>query len=159
MCMGFNDCEFSISDNNSHISSIAQWRTSQKVAAKQNFSIEFEDRKTNRLMSFRFWKGITFCEVFICRSGLPSTSLTGELGSLSRLLSVLSLGLISLPAQDVQWTSYGPLTTIPPSRAVCKVAFHSIGSTFRHSCTSPATVCSGGSVFFSVLQCLLVSLG
>ena len=98
-------------------------------------------------MSLCFWKGVIVFKVFICRSGLPSTGLTGELGSLSRLLSVVSLGLIFLPAQDVQWTLYGPFITIPPSPAVCKVASHSIGSTFRHSCTSPATVCSGGSVF------------
>ena len=34
--------------------------------------------------------GQEICRVVVCRSGLPSTELTGELGSLARLLSVVS---------------------------------------------------------------------
>ena len=41
-------------------------------------------------MSVRFWKGEELCRVLVCRNGLPSSELTGELGSVSRLLSVVS---------------------------------------------------------------------
>ena len=41
-------------------------------------------------MSVRFWKGEDLCRVLVCRNGLPSSELTGELGSLARLLSVVS---------------------------------------------------------------------
>ena len=41
-------------------------------------------------MSVRFWKGEDLCRVLVCRNGLPSSELNGELGSLARLLSVVS---------------------------------------------------------------------
>ena len=41
-------------------------------------------------MSMRFLKGTELCKVLFCRSGLPTSDLTGELGSLFRLLSVVS---------------------------------------------------------------------
>ena len=62
----------------------------EHVTSAQHFSIEFEDCRTNRLMSLRFWRGTKLCRVFIGRSALPATDLTGEVGSLSRLLSVVS---------------------------------------------------------------------
>ena len=62
----------------------------EQIAITQCFGIEFENVGLNRLMSVRFWNGDSLCRVFVCRSGLPSADLTGELGSLSRLLSVVS---------------------------------------------------------------------
>ena len=62
----------------------------EQVATTQCFAIEYEEAGTNRLMSLRFWKNDTLCRVFICRSRLPSSDLTCEMGSLSRLLSVVS---------------------------------------------------------------------
>ena len=62
----------------------------EQIATTQCFAIDFESVGVNRLMSVKFWKGDFLCRVFVCRSGLPSTDLTGELGSISRLLSVVS---------------------------------------------------------------------
>ena len=60
------------------------------VAAEQCFALVFEDKGTGRFMCIRFWKGQDLCQVVVCRSGHPSTDLTGELGSLARLLSAVS---------------------------------------------------------------------
>ena len=64
--------------------------TAEHVATEQCFAIEFEDKGASRFMSLRNWKGQEICRVVLSRSGLPSTELTGELGSLDRLLSVVS---------------------------------------------------------------------
>ena len=61
------------------------------VAAEQCFDLEFEDKGTSRFMCLRFCKGQDLYQVVVCRSGLPSTDLTGELGSLSRLFSAVSI--------------------------------------------------------------------
>ena len=61
----------------------------EQIAATQCFGLEYERVGVNKLMSVRFWKGDSLCRVFVCRSGLPSADLTGELGSLSRFLSVV----------------------------------------------------------------------
>ena len=62
----------------------------EEVSFTQHFSVEFETWDTNRLRSIRFWKGYFLCKTYICRTGIPSTGLSGELISLSRLLSVVS---------------------------------------------------------------------
>ena len=54
-----------------------------QIATTQHFAVEFEDQGVNRLMSVKFWKGDTLCRIYVCRCGLPSSDLTGELGSLS----------------------------------------------------------------------------
>ena len=41
-------------------------------------------------MSLPIWKGHELCRKTVCRSWLPSSELAGELGSLARLLSVVS---------------------------------------------------------------------
>ena len=62
-------------------------------------------------MSIRFWKGDSLCKTFLCRSGIPSTGLSGKLGALSRLLSVVST------RADVVACSvfYGAIPGIPDS--------------------------------------------
>ena len=62
----------------------------EHVATEQCFGLEFEDKGASRIMSLRFWKISELCRVLVCRSGMPSTELTGELGSYARLLSVPS---------------------------------------------------------------------
>ena len=52
--------------------------------------VEFEDFECNRFMSMHFLKGTELCKVLFCRSGLPTSDLTGDLGSLFRLLTVVS---------------------------------------------------------------------
>ena len=61
-----------------------------QVTAEQCFGIEYEDNGLNRFLTVRFWKGQSLCRVLICRSGLPASGISGELGSLARLLSVVS---------------------------------------------------------------------
>ena len=61
----------------------------EHITVEQCFAVEFEDKGPNRYMTVRYWKGQNLCRVFICRSELPATDLTGELGSLSRLMSVV----------------------------------------------------------------------
>ena len=41
-------------------------------------------------MFVRIWKGTGLCKVLICRSGLPASDLTGEMGTLYRLMSAVS---------------------------------------------------------------------
>ena len=132
---------------------------SNQVAASQHFGIEFEKRGTNRYMSLRFWNGAQLCRVFICRSGLTGTGLSEELGSLSRLLSVIST------TPDVVAFSGCAVDLI---RTVDKHPTYPRGvqSCFRFECLDLQTLMHkmNYSVFghidmFSVLQCLLVSLG
>ena len=62
----------------------------EQITTEQCFAIEFEDWGPNRYMTVRYWEGQNLHRVLICRSQLPATDLTGELGSLSRLLSAVS---------------------------------------------------------------------
>ena len=91
----------------------------EQIATSQCFRIEFENVGLNRLMSVKFWKGDSLCRVFVCRSGLPSTDLTAELSSLSRLFSVVST------RADIVACSGFPVelikTTMISSHAQCRV--------------------------------------
>ena len=62
----------------------------EQITSEHCFSFEFEKKKSFRFMSVRFWKGNELCRVFVCRTALPTADLTGELGCLTRLLSVTS---------------------------------------------------------------------
>ena len=73
-----------------HVFNCAMEVVAEQVAATQCLAIEHENSGTNRLMSFTFWQGNSLCRVFVCPRGLPSSDLTGDLGSLSRLLSLVS---------------------------------------------------------------------
>ena len=114
---------------------------------------------SHRFMSVRFWKENTLCRVFICRSGLPSPNLNGELGSLARLLSSIS------PKVDIVASSGCPADFI---RVVDQSDYFSKGvqSCFRFSQFSLETLMhkssrsSFGHIgFFSVLRGLVISLG
>ena len=62
----------------------------EHVTTEQCFAIEFEAAGVYRYMTVKFWKGHELCRVFICRSSLPASDLTGELGSLAQFLSAVS---------------------------------------------------------------------
>ena len=131
----------------------------EQVVASQHFGVEFERRGANRFMSLRYWKGAKLCRIFICRSSLTTVVLTEELGSLSRLLSVIST------APDVVAISGCAVDLI---RTVDQHPSYPRGvqSCFRFESLDLRTLMHkmNYSVFghidmFSVLQSLLVSLG
>ena len=131
----------------------------EQVTAQQCFAIEFEDKGIYRYMLLRFWKENELCRVFVCRSSLPSTDLSGELESLSRLLSV-----VSTRAEIVASSSC--LAAL--ARTIDNSAFSTRGvqSCFRFESLSlprlmhkPSYSFFGHIDFFSVLQSLNISLG
>ena len=131
----------------------------EQVTASQHFGVEFERKGSNRLMTLRFWKGAKLCRVFICRSGLSGTGLAEELGSLSRLLSVVStasdiVAISGCPVDLIRTVDRHP--SYPRGVQSC-FRFESLNlQTLMHK----ANYCVFGHIdMFSVLQCLLVSLG
>ena len=110
-------------------------------------------------MSVKFWKGDSLCRVFICRSGLLSTDLNRELGSLSRILSVVStkadiVACSECPVELIQTIDHSDYF----SRAVqsCFRFEHLRLQTMMHK---PTYSLFGRIDFFSVLKSLIVSLG
>ena len=110
-------------------------------------------------MSIKFWKGSELCRVFICRSSRTTTDVTGELGSLSRLLSAVSTkpGIVACS---------GCHPDLP--RAIDESEYHNQGvqSCLRFEHLSLARLMHKTSYsvfgkidFLSVLQALMVSLG
>ena len=110
-------------------------------------------------MSIKFWNGSELCRVFICRSSQITTDVTGELGSLSRLLSAISTkpGIVACSGCHSQ---------LP--RAIDESEYYKQGVQsclrFEHFSLPNLLHKSSYSVFgkidfFSVLQALVVSLG
>ena len=131
----------------------------EQIAATQCVGLEYERAGVNRLMSVRFWKGDSLCKVFVCRSGLPTLDLTGELGSLSRFLSVVST------KADVVACSGCPVEMICIIDR-CALFSRAVQSCFRFEHLDLQTMMHkhtysvfGRIDFFSVLKSLLVSLG
>ena len=131
----------------------------EQIAATQCFGLEYERVGVNKLMSVRFWKGDSLCRVFVCRSGLPSTDLTGKLGSLSRFLSVVST------KADIVACSGCPVELICTIDR-CALFPRAVQSCFRFEhldlqtmMRKPTYSVFGRIDFFSVLKSLLVSLG
>ena len=131
----------------------------EQVTAQQCFALECEDLGIYTYMSPRFWKGTELCRDFVCRSSLPSTDLAEELGSLSRLVSVVSTradivacsGCLSALARTIDNSEFSTcglqscfrFESLPLSRLMHKSSY----SVFGHI------------DFFSVLQSLMISLG
>ena len=129
----------------------------EQTTAEQCFAIEFEDRGPNRYMTLRYWEGQNLHRVLICRSQLPATDLTGELGSLSRLLSVVSTKADIVACSG---SSVDLLRTIDPlfSRAVQSCfRFDQLNLSKKMHKTSYSVF--GHIDFFSVLRGLVISLG
>ena len=131
----------------------------EQITSEQCFSVEFEKKKTFRFMSIRFWKGSELCRVFVCRSALPSTDITGELGCLPRLLSVTSTSV------DIVACSGDPIGLI---QTLNQSSFFSRGiqTCFRFDNLDLPTLMHklsysvfGKIDFFSVLQALIVAVG
>ena len=123
----------------------------EHVVAEQCFALEFEERGLNRFMSVRFWKDQHLCE-------LPATGLTGDLRSLSRLLSLTSTKI------DVVACSGGPadlIRTINQSpnftRSTQAVRFEQLD--LPHLLNKMSYSVFGHIELFSVLRGLLISLG
>ena len=131
----------------------------EQVTNEQCFFVEFEKRKTFRFMSVRFWKGSELCRVFVCRSALPTTNLTGELGCLARLLSVTSTRV------DIVACS-GDTTGLIQTLNQSSFFNRGIQTCFRFDSLDLPTLMHklsysvfGKIDFFSVLQALVISLG
>ena len=110
-------------------------------------------------MSVRFWKGEDLCRVLVCRNGLPSSELTGELGSLARLLSVVSTKTDIVACSEC---SFDLLRTIDQSPYFTR----SVQSCFRFEQVDLSRLMHklnysvfGHIDFFSVLRGLVISLG
>ena len=131
----------------------------EQITAEQCFAIEFEDKGPNRYMTVRYWEGQNLQRVLICRSQLPATDLIGELGSLSRLLSVVSTkaDIVAYSGSSVdllRTVDYSPLF----SRAVQSCfRFDQLNLSKMMHKTSYSV--SGRIDFFSVLRGLVISLG
>ena len=111
------------------------------------------------LTSLRFWKGRKLCRVTVCRSGLPSSELAGELGSLARLLSVVStkvdiVACSGCPAHLLRTIDEMPTTT----RAV-QSCFRFSQLNLPHLMHKIRYSVFGHIDFFSVLKGLVISLG
>ena len=130
-----------------------------QVTAEQCFGIEYEDNGLHRFLTVRFWKGQSLCRVLICRSGLPASWISGELGSLARLLSVVSTraGVVACSGVPVEL-----LQTLDQSPHFAR----GVQSCFRFEQLSLSKLMHKTSYnvfghidFFSVLKALMISLG
>ena len=132
----------------------------EQVTSAQHFSIEFEDSGTDRLMFLRYWRETKLCTIFICRSALPAADLYGELGSLSRLLSVVSTDpdIVACSGCSVDYIRTIDQHHHSYSRGTQSCyRFESLDlQLLMHKFTYSVF---GRIDMFSVLQCLLVSLG
>ena len=110
-------------------------------------------------MSVKYWNQLELCRVYVCRSSLPATDVTGELGSLARLLSAVSTrpDMVACSGCPVEFAK-----TIDQSEYFTQ----GVQSCFRFEHLSLARLMHktsysvfGHKDFFSVLQALMVSLG
>ena len=101
-----------------------------------------------RSMSVRFWKDKELCWLFVCRSGLPTTDLTGELCSLVRLLSVTSTGADIVACSGAQLRSSKPSMNQFSFPVVYRAAFDSKNWSLPRCCTNLATASSEKLIFF-----------
>ena len=129
------------------------------VSTSQCFALEFEDEGASRFMSLRYWKGQHLCRVVICRSGLPTTDLTGELGSLARLLSAVStkadiVACFGCPSDLVR-----TLDEIPTSTRAVQSCFRFSQLNLPKLIHKRSYSVFGHLNFFSVLRGLIISLG
>ena len=131
----------------------------EHVATEQCFALEFEDKGTNRFMSLRFWKGLEICRVVVCRSDLLSSELTSEVGSLARLLSVVSTKADIMASSGCSSDLIRTIDEMPCFTQVVQNCFR-FGhlDLFRLMHKSSYSV-FGHIDFFSVLRGLMISLG
>ena len=110
-------------------------------------------------MTVKFWRGYELCRVFICRSSLPATDVTGELGSLARFLSAVSTqpDVVACSRCHVDFAKTKDQSDYFSQGVQCCFRFEQLSlPTLMHK--SKYSV-FGQIDFFSVLQALMVSLG
>ena len=142
-----------------HIFPSALSDIAEQVTVEQCFAIEFETAGVYRYMTAKFWKGHELCRVLICRSSLPASDVTGELGCLARFPSAVATqpdvvacsGCHVDLAKTIDQSDYFP---------------QGIQSCFRFEQLSLPTLMHkpkysvfGQIDFFSWLQAMMVSLG
>ena len=130
-----------------------------QISTLQCFALEFEDQGPNRFMPVRFWKGQYLCRIVACRSGLPTTDLVGELGSMARLLSAISTKADVVACSGCPSDLIRTIDEIPTSVRAVQSCFR-----FNHFNLSKLMHERNYSVFghidfFSVLRGLVISLG
>ena len=142
-----------------HIFNCALEDVGDHVTSEQCFGLEFVSTGNYRFMYLRFWKAAKLCRVFICRSALPTTSLNGDFGSLARLLSAISLKADIVCCSG---SSVDLIRTLNHSQYFAKgvlrcFRFESLN--LRNLMHKSSYSVFGRIDFFSVIQCLMVSLG
>ena len=142
-----------------HLFNCTMSHLAEQITTELCFAIEFEDRGPRRYMTVRYWEGQNLHRVLICRSQLPATDLTGELGSLSRLLSAVSTKADIVACSE---SSVDLLRTVDYSPLFCRA----VQSCFRFDQLDLPKVMHKTSYsvfgyidFFSVLRGLVISLG
>ena len=110
-------------------------------------------------MSPRYCKGQELYRVTVCRSGLPSTELSGELGSLARLLSVVSTKAGINACSGCRVELIRTIDEMPTSTRAVQSCFrfsHLVLSRLMHKMSYSVF---GYIDFFSVLRGLVTFLG
>ena len=150
---------FSVQAIFQHLFNCAMSEIAEHVASEQCFGLEFEDDGANRFMSLRFWKKTELCRVLICRSGLPSAELTGELGSLARLLSVVSTKVDILACSGCPLDFIRTIDEMPSSTRSMQSCYRFEHLELRRLMHKTSYSVFGHIDFFSVLRGLVISLG
>ena len=131
----------------------------EHVTTEQCYAIEFEAAGVYRYMTIKFWKGHELCRVFTCRSSLPATDITGELGSLARFSSAVSIqpDVVACSGCQVDFAKTIDQSDYFPQGVQSCFGFEQLSlPTLMHMSKYPVF---GHIDFFSVLQALMVSLG
>ena len=131
----------------------------QQLLTTRQFALEFETSGRFKHCYLRFWREDALVKVFLCRFGLQSPALAGEMGALSRLLSA-----VSPKPQLVASSGCGAdFIQVADDSGVFS---HTVQSPFRFESVDLEAVMHKDSYsvfkridFFSVLRGLLVSLG
>ena len=130
-----------------------------QISTLQCFALEFEDQGPNRFMSVRFWKGQYLCKVIACRSRLPTTDLTGELGSMARLLSAISTKADIVACSGCPVDLIRTIDELPTSARAVQSCFRFNQLNLSKLMHKKNYSVFGHIDFFSVLRGLVISLG
>ena len=130
-----------------------------QISSLQCFALEFEDQGPNRFMSVRFWKGQYLCKVIACRSRLPTTDLTGELGSMARLLSAISTKADVVACSGCPADLTRTIDELPTSVRAVQSCFRFNQLNLSKLMHKKNYSVFGHIDFFSVLRGLVISLG
>ena len=132
---------------------------SEQLLTTGQFALEFETSGQFRYAYIRFWKGDSLVKVFMCRYGLQSPPLAGEMRVLSRVLSEVSTKpqLVACSGSPCDF-----IQTVDES-GLFQRAIHSF---FRFDTVDLQSIMQRDAYsvfaridFFSVMQGLIVSLG